>query len=120
MTEAPMDDDGLLPTYANAVDTPPGWFKLKLVRGGPEVPAKVWRIEERDEVGDLMADVEYRAEIDGEAVDVLNPPRWPWMRIDRAEWQFLTDTAAWARANDPDHPAAQPRRPRSHSERTFY
>ena len=44
----------------------PGWFKVRLVKGGPYVAAKIWIEREIDPLtGELAAPEEYRCEIDG-------------------------------------------------------
>lgn len=44
-----------------------GWFKTRLVKGGPWVPARIWIEREIDpETGELCGPEEYRCEIDGE------------------------------------------------------
>ena len=56
-----------------------GWFKARLVKGGPFVAARIWLEREIDPMtGELAAPEEYRCEIDG-------MPRDP----DRA-WTYLT------------------------------
>lgn len=101
-----------LPVYSDPLATPPGFFKLKWVKGGPEIPARLWRVEDRDpDTGELMADVQYFAEIDGDPVDPASPPRWPWTRIEEPAWRYLTDLGAWARQHAPNDPQANPRLP---------
>ncbi len=53
-----------------------GLYRTRLEAGGPFVAVKICVIEERDEAGDLMADVEYIALANGEFVDVDDV--WPW------------------------------------------
>jgi hypothetical protein len=100
-----------LPVFSDPIKTAPGFFKLRLVKGGPEVPARLWREEERDDLGRLVADVRYFAEIDGEPCDPANPPRWPWTRIEEPAWRYLTDLGAWARQHAPNDPQANPMLP---------
>lgn len=94
-----------------AIDADWQWWRCRLVRKGPWVPARLWREEERDETGALLADVRYFAEVDGLPVDPFSPPSWPfWQAISEAEWRYLTETSRWAHAHAPDDPAANPRR----------
>lgn len=94
---------------ADPIDSCPGFFKLRLVKGGAEIAARLFKIEERDEeTGDLLSDVRYFAEIDGESVDPLNPPRWPWTPISEADYRYLIDDAAHCRKYKPDAPRANP------------
>lgn len=111
-----MTTDPPAVTSANPVANDWEWWQCKLAAGAAWTPARMWRIEERDEVGDLLYDVEYFAEIDGVATDPLQPSAWPyWQPITRAEWQYLTDRAAWAREHAPSDPAAQPNRRIDHN-----
>jgi hypothetical protein len=96
---------------ADPVLSSPGFFKTKSVKGGAHVPARLWKEEDRDDDGDLTADVRYFAEIDGAPCDPFQPPHWPWIAITEAEWQFMTADAAWARENAPDLPIANPTLP---------
>lgn len=62
-------------------DPEPGWYRLRMVRGGPFVPARVWMDQPTDEHGELCADETLRAEIDGRAVSAATlHRRWLWMR----------------------------------------
>lgn len=115
-----MSDPVDLPVYSDALATAPGYFVTTLGKGCPEVPARLWRDEVRDEVGDLMQDIVYHAAIDTDEVDPTSPERWPWTRIPEDRWKFLTELAAWSRAHDPDSPAANPRRPIKQSTIEFY
>jgi hypothetical protein len=106
-----MTDPVDLPVYANPIDTAPGFFRMRWAKGTCWVPAKLWRVEERDEVGDLMADVQYFASIDQDEVPAHDPPRWPWTRIEEPEYRHLVDLFAWSRSYAPDSAEANPKRP---------
>ena len=44
-----------------------GWFRTRMVKNGPWVPAKIWLEQEIDEeTGELLADEVFRALLDGE------------------------------------------------------
>lgn len=86
----------------------PGFYRTRMVSKGPWVPCRLWREEEIDESGEHMQDVVYHAEIDGEEVDPVDPPRWPWEPIDVAEYDYLRAKAKWAREQAPSQPAANP------------
>jgi hypothetical protein len=88
----------------------PGYFRLRLVKGGWPVGARIGKTE----------DGLWQAEVDGK----LHHPNWNpayarmvsdiWHygeRIDQATYQRLIDQAAHARAHDPGHPAADPYTP---------
>lgn len=100
-----------LPVRPSAIDTEPGFFKMRWAKGTCWVPARLWRDEVRDEVGDLLEDVRYHASIDTEEVDAADPPRWPWTRIEEPEYRHLIDLFAWSRSYAPDSPEANPKRP---------
>lgn len=85
----------------------PGYFRLRLVRGGPFVAASI----------DLTADGLWRVTVNGEASAAsADPWHCPGMervwfyghRIDRAEHDYLLALAAHARRHDPAHPLASP------------
>lgn len=72
-----------------------GWFKTRLVKGGPWVPAKIWIRREIDaDTGELTAPEEYLCEVDGRRRDAAlawgslckNP-------ISREEYDALIDRA---------------------------
>jgi hypothetical protein len=86
----------------------PGLFRLRLVRGGWGVPARI-----------AVTIDGWRAEIDGIAYPPdPDPARAPgveriWVSaeiIDQLEYQWLVEMREWALAHDPDHPAANPQR----------
>jgi hypothetical protein len=97
----------------------PGYFSTRLVKGGPLVCARIWRpcactvgggdgnvphdwTPACDRWQDLVA------EIDGHGcpVDAV----WQYAGfIDKSDYEFMRDAAAWDRLNDPDSPHANPR-----------
>ena len=94
------------------IDRPePGFFRLKLTKGGPWVPAILYRpcpIEFAPETFQGV-DRHYRlvAEIDGKLVDVARV----WTsgeRIPLAEYLFMKADHAWVRENAPHLPEANP------------
>ena len=92
----------------------PGFFRIKLTKGGPWVPAIIYRpcpIEFEPQTFQPV-DRHYRlvAEVDGKLVDMSRV----WTsgeRITMAEYLFLTADHAWARLYRPDLPEANPERP---------
>lgn len=88
-----------------------GYFRRRLVKGGPWVPARIWIVEHRLDDGsdELGADTEYWAMVDGRLADAHDA--WTWLcgqPIEKAEYDHLTAVARWARENDPDAPEARP------------
>ena len=97
-----------------AIDRPvPGFFKMRLTRGGPWVPAIVYRpcpIELEPETFQAV-DRHYRlvAEIGGKPSEVLRV--WQYgERIEQAEYKYLSDDRDWCRRHAPERlEAATPR-----------
>ena len=65
-----------------------GWFRARLVKGGPWVAARIWIERDIDENGELAGPEEYRCEVDGER---RNPyGMWTYLTpISRAEYDAL-------------------------------
>lgn len=69
-----------------------GWYKTRLVKGGPFVPASISIVRDVDEHGELTCDERMVCEINGEPRD----PRRAWLSvckrpISRAEYLELKD-----------------------------
>jgi hypothetical protein len=68
-----------------------GWFKVRMVRGGPFVPARIWIDREICPLtGELACDERFLCEIDGERRDVQR--EWVWLSknpISKAEYDEL-------------------------------
>jgi len=80
-----------------------GFFKARLVKGGPYVPIKVSTIEDRDpETGDLLSDVKYVLEVGGREVPDWYE-RYPTGLVGEAvtlqEYSFTLEALAWDKAN---------------------
>jgi len=78
-----------------------GWYKRRLVRGGPFVPARVYL----DEAGEL------RCEVNGADRD----PQTQWRKlasapIAKSEFDYMMARMAWAMWHKNDDPAANPRK----------
>jgi hypothetical protein len=94
---------------ARRVDQPEtGFFLIRLVRGGWKVPCQIARCPETSD---------WIAIIDGETTRHPDPTEAGVMRIWLAgesveEWVARDRDALreWAKAHDPDHPAANPRK----------
>ena len=101
-----------------------GFFKTRLVKDGPWLAAKIfptpchctvnggddnephlWKI-----TCDRYPHPKLSAEVDGEISD---PSRvWGYSNeIDRDEYQYLLQSSAWDKENDPDSPYANPDKP---------
>lgn len=97
----------------------PGYYAKKLVRGGVEVPCRLWFVEDLDEDGCRIGDTIYYAEIGDDPCSPYEPDGWPWRRISEEQWRFMKDDAAWARQYAPDSPKAQPNRPATESPKLY-
>lgn len=89
-----------------------GWFKRRLVKGGPFVAARIWLDAQVDEAGDLVSDEVMRCEVDGERRDPES--EWSWLcgqPITESEFDWLSASVNWARAHSPGEPMANPREP---------
>lgn len=105
----------------------PGYFRMRLVKGGPWVAARIWRPchcsinGAENDLADSGFDVHewlptcdrfgpLAAECNGKEVE----PGWVWERgqhISEHEYKFLVQDAAWAKAHAPDDPMANPTKP---------
>ena len=86
----------------------PGWFKRRLVKGGPEVPVEI-------KVVVIEGEKIISATQDGKPVkaDLI----WTYVAgkpITKTEFDFMTARAVHARAYLPDSPEANPRRKINH------
>jgi hypothetical protein len=68
-----------------------GWFKVRMVRGGPFVPARIWIEREIcPETGELASDEQMICEVDGFRRDLQR--EWVWLAktpISKAEYDSL-------------------------------
>jgi len=101
---------GLEPPVVNEVPEC-GWFKRRLVKQGPFVPARIWLDSEIDpETGELMGDERLYAEVNGQWADPVEA--WGWLcgnPISEAEFNYMTALHAHAERWEPQHPAANSR-----------
>ena len=87
-----------------------GWFRCRLVKGGPFVPARIWLQQDIDpETGELIDDERLCCDVNGRMVDAQEY----WSRlcknpIPQHEWQYLSAKGAWTTDFSPDEPAANP------------
>lgn len=87
-----------------------GWFKTKLVKHGPWVPARIWLTSFTDEHGDLIEDEAFWCEVNGSPRDAY----WEWhylcrYPISEDEFHYMLAVQKWAEVNAPSEPEANPR-----------
>lgn len=68
-----------------------GWFRTRLITGGPWVPVHIWCEQEIDpETGDLLTDERLRCDVDGMRRDPAKI--WTYLEpISRADFEALSD-----------------------------
>ena len=98
----------------NAVDRPRvGWYRRKLVKGGPYVPARIWLDAEIDDVtGELLSDEKLQCEVNGQWADPEDA--WQWLcsnPITEAEYHYMMAVRAHSAWHAPSEPQANPRAP---------
>lgn len=90
-----------------------GWYRRRLVKDGPWVPARIWLHQVLDpETGELAEPEAFVCEVNGE--DRMPYAEWTWLaRHPISEGEFDRMTAAIERAGsfDPMNPILQPERP---------
>ena len=90
-----------------------GWFKRRLVKHGPFVPARIWMFQPIDEEsGELVGDEVMFCEVNDKWADP--ELQWEWLcqePITEAEFNYLTAAQAWAAEHAPDEPMANLRQP---------
>lgn len=91
----------------------PGWYKRRLIRNGPWVPARIWRHPEIDFVTDKPSGRDMLlCEVNGERREAelqwgalcLRP-------ISEVDFNFMVKNAVWAKAHAPHEPEANPEKP---------
>lgn len=88
-----------------------GFYKRRMVKGGPFVPVHIWIERELDEAGDLLSDEVVKCTVDGVLVDVS--AHWTFAAgnpISEREFDYLSRVSAHAKARNPREPLASPRR----------
>lgn len=87
-----------------------GFFKRKLVKGGPFVPAKIWLDNiEQDAAGDLIDQPELICEVNGRRGDAFE--QWLFLcsnPISQAEFEYMRAQIRWAKEFSPQDPIATP------------
>lgn len=87
-----------------------GWFKRKLVKGGPFVPARIWLVQDVGEDGELLDDEILQCEVNGQYANPVD--QWSYLcgqPITEAEFNYMEATRLWAEQHAPEHPQAKPR-----------
>lgn len=91
-----------------------GWWLMRAVKGGPEVPASIqWeRTEHEPGAPDnrMERSPVLTARIAGDIVAWDRVWNWTKREIDRAEHDYRLADMAWSKANRPDLPIANPRK----------
>lgn len=88
-----------------------GWYKRRLVKGGPWVPARIWLVQHIED-GCLVGDSSIQCEVNGKYADAEQ--EWTWLcrnPISEAEFNYLTAAIQWSRDYAPDEPMANPHQP---------
>lgn len=88
-----------------------GFFKRRLVKGGPWVPVHIWIERELDDAGELLSDEQIMCSVDGRIADV--EAHWSYAcakPISEAEFDYLARLSTYAKARDPREPLANPRK----------
>jgi hypothetical protein len=96
------------------VDDPQcGWYKRRLVKGGPFVPARIWIERFIDpETGELLSDEEMCCEVNGIAASAEEQWQWLWENpISEAEFRYMTALAYHVSFYEPDAAEANPKAP---------
>jgi hypothetical protein len=98
------------------IDRPePGFWMMRLVKGGPEVPAAILRVQTTHEPGEPSNQMDRSpflvALINGEPVDLATVWERRGRPVTRAEYEFQLADGDWHRAYAPDHPKANPTKP---------
>ena len=88
-----------------------GYYRRRLVKGGPFVPVRIWHEGARDENGDLIEDERTLCSVDGRLVDAAD--HWTYCAdnpVTESEFEYLTRVSNYAKARDPREPLASPRK----------
>lgn len=87
-----------------------GFYRRRLVRGGPWCPARIWREESRDyETGERTGRDVLLCEVAGRAKDAVH--QWDSLArspIPEADYLHMVAVSAWAQQYSPDDPLASP------------
>lgn len=92
-----------------------GYYRRRLVRAGPWVPAAIWMHAELDETGELASDETLCCEVAGTPRDALD--EWSYLcgqPISESEYRLMHKQRQWARAYAPHEPIANERKAVDH------
>lgn len=95
-------------------DPQPGFFVVRLVKGGPMVPAVIWRPcpLEIDPFEGIVQPLDRWPHLQARILDRDVHPETVWhagRQVPMAEWQFLMASADWQQQHRPDQALARPR-----------
>jgi hypothetical protein len=87
-----------------------GFYQTKFVRGGPWVPARIWREPRQDPVTDEDTGMDtLRCDVNGKPKDPLEMfTRLSMHPLKQSEFNLMAAKIGWAVAYDPDSPLANP------------
>lgn len=97
-----------IPSYLDEPQA--GWFKTRMVKQGPWVPARIWLTSFTDEHSELTEDEQFWCEVNGSPRDA--DWQWPWLcfnPISEAEYNYMMAVQEWAHQHAPSEPEANPR-----------
>lgn len=90
-------------------DPQPGFFKTRLVKGGPWVPALIYRPCPIDPSTGVHVDRHYHLEARiGERPASVDHVWMTCRPIPRRDWLYMSDLSAWAGLYEPEAPEANP------------
>jgi hypothetical protein len=104
----------------SAGDPIPGLYRIRLVKGGPYVAARIEYGPPADPIDDTPLDraPRWQCWIDGEMIGADRDPHkagayriWPAHQISQDDYDHMLAISKWARENSPRDPAANPSRP---------
>lgn len=94
-------------------DPQEGFYKCKMVKGGPWVPVKIWMQDgsRNPDTNDLESDQFLRAMRNGQDISPFDI--WTWCAehpITEQRYLYMIAAAEWDLENNPDSPFANPRK----------
>ena len=86
-----------------------GWYRSRLIKGGPPVPVAIWMHQPVDDDGELTDQEALKCTVLGKERDPFE--LWTWVcgdPISKNEYHFILDSIHWAKKNEPHTPEANP------------